>query len=155
TNTDDGKAWLETVTVRLRQALVARGLPARLPEGVASVLTPNANIIKLQGSKDLTVHAVEARADEIFTTEGVKIINTTPESGRISIAIERPNRQVLRTEPVLLQYLRDYNQHSLGEKLCVGIKEEDGKQLLLDPLNQPHTLIAGITGSGKSVLMQN
>jgi S-DNA-T family DNA segregation ATPase FtsK/SpoIIIE len=27
--------------------------------------------------------------------------------------------------------------------------------LLLDPLNQPHTLIAGITGSGKSVLMQN
>src|SRR4029078_6179181 len=44
---------------------------------------------------------------------------------------------------------------SLGEKLCVGIKEEDGKPVLLDPLNQPHTLIAGITGSGKSVLMQN
>lgn len=155
TAADDGKTWLEAVTLRVRQALVSRGLPARLAEGAASILTPNAGIIKLQGSKDLTVHAVEARADEIFTSEGVKIINTTPESGRVSIAIERPNRQVLHTERVLLQYLRDFSQQSLGEKLCVGIKEDDGKPLFLDPFNQPHTLIAGITGSGKSVLMQN
>lgn len=155
TTSDGGKAWLEDVTVRLRQSLVSRGLPARLAEGVASILTPNSGIIKLQGSKDLTVNAVEARADEIFTSEGLKIINITPESGRVSIAVERPNRQVLRTEPVLLQYLRDFSQQSLGEKLCVGVKEEDGKPLYLDPFNQPHTLIAGITGSGKSVLMQN
>jgi S-DNA-T family DNA segregation ATPase FtsK/SpoIIIE len=56
---------------------------------------------------------------------------------------------------VLLSYLRSYSQKTYGEKLCVGIREEDGQPLLLDPLNQPHTLIAGITGSGKSVLMQN
>jgi S-DNA-T family DNA segregation ATPase FtsK/SpoIIIE len=155
TTEEEGKAWLEAITVQLRQALVIRGLPAKLVEGVAPILTPNAGIIKLQGSKDLTVQAVESRADEIFTSEGVKIINTTPESGRVSIAVERPNRQVLHSEPVLLAYLRSYSQHTLGEKLCVGIREEDGQPLLLDPLNQPHTLIAGITGSGKSVLMQN
>jgi S-DNA-T family DNA segregation ATPase FtsK/SpoIIIE len=109
----------------------------------------------LQGSKDLTVPAIEARTDEIYTSEGLKIINTTPESGRVSVAVERPNRQVLHTEPVLLAYLKSYSQQTLGEKLCVGIREEDGQPLLLDPLNQPHTLVAGITGSGKSVLMQN
>jgi S-DNA-T family DNA segregation ATPase FtsK/SpoIIIE len=155
TSADGGQAWLEEVTVHLRQALVTRGLPARLVEGFAPILTPNSGIIKLQGSKDLTVQAVESRADEIFTSEGVKIIHTTPESGRVSIAVERLNRQVLHTEPVLLAYLRSYSQQALGEKLCVGIREEDGQPLLLDPLNQPHTLIAGITGSGKSVLMQN
>jgi S-DNA-T family DNA segregation ATPase FtsK/SpoIIIE len=155
TSEEDGKAWLEEITMHLRQALVSRGLPARLLEGVAPILTPNSGIIKLQGSKDLTVQAVESRADEIYTSEGLKIIHTTPESGRVSIAVERPNRQVLRTEPVLLAYLRSYSQQTLGEKLCVGIREEDGQPLLLDPLNQPHTLIAGITGSGKSVLMQN
>jgi S-DNA-T family DNA segregation ATPase FtsK/SpoIIIE len=155
TSADGGQAWLEEITVHLRQALVTRGLPARLVEGFAPILTPNSGIIKLQGSKDLTVQSVESRADEIFTSEGVKIIHTTPESGRVSIAVERPNRQVLHTEPVLLAYLRSYSQQALGEKLCVGIREEDGQPLLLDPLNQPHTLIAGITGSGKSVLMQN
>jgi S-DNA-T family DNA segregation ATPase FtsK/SpoIIIE len=155
TSEEEGQAWLVATTVQLRQALVARGLPAKLVDGLAPILTPNAGIVKLQGSKDLTVQAVESRADEIFTSDGVKIINTTPESGRVSIAIERPNRQVLHTEPVLLAYLRSYSQQTHGERLCVGIREEDGQPLLLDPLNQPHTLIAGITGSGKSVLMQN
>ena len=150
-----GTAWLELITGQLRQALISRGLPARLIEGVSPILTPNSGIIKLQGSKDLTVQAVDSRADEIYTSDGIKIIHTTPESGRVSIAVERPNRQVLHTEPVLLAYLRKYRQGTLGEKLCVGIREEDGLPLLLDPLNQPHTLIAGITGSGKSVLMQN
>jgi len=148
-------AWLESLTVQLRQALVGRGLSARVAEGFDPILTPNSGIIKLQGSKDLTVPAVESRADEIYTSEGLKIISITPESGRVSIAVERPNRQVLHTEPVLLAYLRSYSQQTLGEKLCVGIREENGQPLLLDPLNQPHTLIAGITGSGKSVLMQN
>ena len=151
----EGQAWLEATTIQLRQALVTRGLPAKLAEGLAPILTPNAGIIKLQGSKDLTVQTVESRADEIFTSEGLKIINTAPESGRVSIAVERPNRQVLHTEPVLLAYLRSYNPQMLGEKLFIGIREENGQPLLLDPLNQPHTLIAGITGSGKSVLMQN
>jgi len=155
TSEEDGRAWLAEVTVQLRQALVARGLSARVAEGFHPILTPNSGIIKLQGSKDLTVPAVEGRAVEIYTSEGLKIINTTPESGRVSIAVERPNRQVLHTEPVLLAYLRSYSSGALGEKLCVGIREEDGQPLLLDPFNQPHTLIAGITGSGKSVLMQN
>jgi S-DNA-T family DNA segregation ATPase FtsK/SpoIIIE len=155
TSEEGGQQWLEATTTQLRRALVSRGLPAKLVDGFAPILTPNAGIIKLQGSKDLTVQAIESRADEIFTSDGIKIINTTPESGRVSIAVERPNRQVLHTEPVLLAYLRAYSQRTHGEKLCIGIREEDGQPLLLDPLNQPHTLAAGITGSGKSVLMQN
>jgi S-DNA-T family DNA segregation ATPase FtsK/SpoIIIE len=155
TSEQEGRNWLEGATTQLRQALVTRGLPARLVKDVAPILTPNAGIIKLQGSKELTVQAVESRMDEIFTSEGIKIINITPESGRVSIAVERPNRQILHTEPVLLDYLRSYSLQTLGESLCVGIREEDGKPMMLDPLIQPHTLIAGITGSGKSVLMQN
>jgi S-DNA-T family DNA segregation ATPase FtsK/SpoIIIE len=155
TSEDEGRTWLETITTRLRQALVTRGLPAKLAEGIAPILTPNAGIIKLQGSKDLTVQAVESRADEIFTSEGIKILGAMPEAGRVSIAVERPHRQVLHTEPVLLDYLKSYNQETQGEKLCIGIREEDGRPMFLDPFNQPHTLIAGITGSGKSVLVQN
>lgn len=155
TSEEKGRAWLEQASTDLRRSLVTRGLRAVVAQGAQPILTPNAGIIKLQGSKDLTVQAVESHADEIFTSEGIKIINVSPESGRVSIAVERPQRQVLHTEQVLLDYIRSYQQGNLGEKICVGIREEDGLPLLLDPLNQPHTLIAGITGSGKSVLVQN
>jgi S-DNA-T family DNA segregation ATPase FtsK/SpoIIIE len=40
--------------------------------------------------------------------------------------------------------------------LLIAVKEEDSSNLFLSPkANAPHTLIAGSTGSGKSVLMQN
>jgi S-DNA-T family DNA segregation ATPase FtsK/SpoIIIE len=152
---ENGQTWLENITLQLRKALVTRGLPAKLIAGIPPILTPNAGIIRFQGSKELTLQSVESQADEIFTSDGVKIINITPESGRVSIAVERPNRQILHTEPLLLEYLRSYSQKTHGEKLFVGIREQDGQPLLLDPLKQPHTLIAGITNSGKSVLMQN
>ena len=152
---DDGQQWLETMTMQLKRALVSRKLPAKQSEEYQPILTPNAGIIKLLGSKELTVPLIESKVGEIYTSESIKIISTTPESGRISIAVERPVRQTLHTEPILLQYLRDYSPETHGEQLLVGVKEEDGLPLFLDPFAAPHTLIAGITGSGKSVLMQN
>ena len=44
-----------------------------------------------------------------------------------------------------------------NQDLLIGVRERDGSPLILSPgkLHAPHTLIAGSTGSGKSVLMQN
>jgi DNA segregation ATPase FtsK/SpoIIIE, S-DNA-T family len=43
-----------------------------------------------------------------------------------------------------------------NDNLLIAVKEEDSNFLFLSPkTNAPHTLIAGSTGSGKSVLMQN
>jgi hypothetical protein len=41
-----------------------------------------------------------------------------------------------------------------NSRLVVGVRERDGSTLYLDPAKEhaPHTLIAGTTGSGKSVL---
>jgi S-DNA-T family DNA segregation ATPase FtsK/SpoIIIE len=150
-----GMQWLEKVTADLRHALLARGMSAKLAEDFQPILTPNAAIIKLQGSKDMTVHMVETKAEEIFTSNGVRIISVLPESGRVSIAVARPNRQILHSPQVLLDLLINSPQATHDERLLIGIREEDGSPMFLDPLKQPHTLVAGITGSGKSVLIQN
>ncbi|MCC7643313.1 MULTISPECIES: FtsK/SpoIIIE domain-containing protein [unclassified Janthinobacterium] len=152
---EEGQAWLSEMSAKLRHALISRGLTAKLASDGNLVLTPNAGIIKLQGTTSLTVQAVEAKASEIFTSDGIQIISVTPESGRISIAVKRPVREVLHTEAVLLAYLKTYNAEENGEQILIGIAEEDGRPVLLNPSVQPHTLVAGMTGSGKSILIQN
>lgn len=151
----EGQAWLSEMSAKLRHALISRGLTSKLAADGNLVLTPNAGIIKLQGTTSLTVQAVEAKASEIFTSDGIQIISVTPESGRISIAVKRPVREVLHTEAVLLEYLKTYDSDENGEKILIGIAEEDGRPVLLNPSVQPHTLVAGMTGSGKSILIQN
>lgn len=152
---EEGEQWLVKTTSNLRQALLARGLSAKLVENFSPIITPNAAIIKLQGSKDMTVQAVEAKVEEIFTSSGLRIISVNPESGRVSIAVARPDRQILHTPQVFLDLLQNPHPQASEESVFVGIREEDGQPMFLDPLSQPHTLVAGITGSGKSVLLQN
>lgn len=152
---EEGQQWLEKTTADLRSALLARGLSAKLAEDFKPILTPNAAIIKLQGSKDMTVQAVEAKAEEIFTSSGIHILNVRPESGRVSISVARPDRQILNYAQVLVELFRGSLDVKCKEQLLVGIREEDGSPMFLDPLKQPHTLVAGITGSGKSILIQN
>ena len=152
---DEGKQWLHETTSKLRQALLARGMSAKLAENFTPILTPNAAIIKLQGSRDMTVHAVEAKTEEILTSDSLQIISVTPEPGRVSIAVARPDRQILHTPQVFLDVLQNQPLHVSEESIFIGIREEDGKPMFLDPLGHPHSLVAGITGSGKSVLIQN
>jgi len=55
----------------------------------------------------------------------------------------------------LLNYLGKPGQPNL--KLIIGARESSGETLYLEPAikDAPHTLIAGTTGSGKSILVQN
>lgn len=152
---EEGQQWLDKTTADLRSALLARGLSAKLSEDFKPILTPNSAIIKLQGSKDMTVQAVEGKSEEILTSCGVHIISVRPEPGRVSISVARPDRQMLNYAQVLLDLFQGSSDVRTGEQLFVGIREEDGRPMFLDPLKQPHTLVAGITGSGKSILIQN
>jgi S-DNA-T family DNA segregation ATPase FtsK/SpoIIIE len=149
---NDDKEWLEKTVFKLRSALHRHGMSAKSAEGKPPSLTPNAALIRLQGGPDLTLNQLEKRADELYTTDGLKILSLLPGEKMISVSIERPDRQILYSTSVFAKLLRDENQ---GEKVFIGIREEDGEPMFLDPFSNPHTLVAGATGSGKSVLVQN
>lgn len=155
TSNHQGLEWLKTTTSNLRKAFIDRQLPFQLPDEFAPILTPNAGIIRLAGHHKLTTVTIEAKANEIYTTTGIHILAVNSEPGRLRLTIARPEREMLHTEAVLFDFLTNCQDAANSEKLLVGIREEDGKPLLLDPFSQPHTLIAGATNSGKSVLMQN
>ena len=73
-----------------------------------------------------------------------------PIPGKAAVGIEVPNKV---SSPVCLQELMDSrNSRSAKSKLTVALgKDISGRIVLADLAKMPHLLIAGTTGSGKSV----
>ncbi|MDW6023923.1 FtsK/SpoIIIE domain-containing protein [Mesorhizobium sp. BAC0120] len=149
---EDGR-WLEDVATRCTNALMRYGMSARLIE---SVLTPNAALLKYRGADDLTIGKVENRTQELETTHALKVLNVRAQPGKIVISIERPNRARLTLANVWKDWAQLRADPSSGNnRLLIALLEDDGTPLFLVPQPAPHTLVAGSTGSGKSVLVQN
>lgn len=148
--TENDEAWLDDVATRCRNALLRYGMSARLEQ---KVLTPNAALLKFKGSDELTVSAVERRLTELETTHALEVLSVRAEPGRVAISIRRPQREVLTLAEVWRHW--DVPKGQSNNKLLIAVKEEDGSPLFLEPEPAPHTLVAGSTGSGKSVLVQN
>jgi len=143
--------WLRQTESACKAALQQFQLHSKL---LVSSLTPNAALLKFQGSANLTVDQVLRRRSEFLTTHRLNVISVRAEPGAICIAVARPERRILQ----LADVWNDWKPSCVGgnHDLLVGIREENSEMLFLSPKrNAPHTLIAGSTGSGKSVLMQN
>jgi S-DNA-T family DNA segregation ATPase FtsK/SpoIIIE len=143
--------WLKQVENACKGALQHFQLQSKL---VSHVLTPNAALLKFQGSANLTVEQVLRRRSEFLTTHKLNVISVRAEPGIVVIAVARPHRRVLLLPEVWKGWNPDCSRGN--HVLLIAVKEEDSSLLFLSPkTNAPHTLIAGSTGSGKSVLMQN
>jgi S-DNA-T family DNA segregation ATPase FtsK/SpoIIIE len=104
----------------------------------------------------MTVDQVLRKRSELLTTFGLNVISVRPEPGAVVIAIERRSRQLIGVESLWKRWRPD-GQVWGNQELPIAVRENDGTLLFLSPgrLHAPHTLIAGTTGSGKSVLVQN
>ena len=152
--------WSRETLETLQRALFSYSLQ---PKILGSRLTPNALLIRLKGSDRLRVEDIEKKKSVLLTTHGLSILNILAQPGEIVLSIARPQREMVSLQEVWRQ--RDLFVPPGEINLCfiLGIKEMDGEILYLNlgksldhlPNHAPHTLIAGTTGSGKSVLMQN
>lgn len=152
--TEDSTAdadWLKQVESLCKGALQQFQLQSKL---INSALTPNAALLKFQGSANLTMEQVLRRRSEFLTTHKLNVISVRAEPGVVAIAIARQNRRVLHLPEVWKNWEPECTHGN--HDLLIAVREEDSGPLFLSPkTNAPHSLIAGSTGSGKSVLMQN
>lgn len=151
----DRDKWLAKVIDSLKMALRAKGMSSKLSESRPAVLTPNAAIVTFEGGPDLTVKKLEDAASELLTTYGIDILRITPGLGIVSMMVTRPERQKLQAAPVFEKLLTSSGFDPDSEAIMIGVREEDGEPQMLDPFVDPHTLVSGATGSGKSVLLQS
>jgi len=149
--TEEEQNWLNEVSNQTKGALQQFQLKSKL---ISTTLTPNAALLKFEGSSNLTVDQVLRKRSEFLTTHKLNLISVRAEPGLVVLSIARPDRQVLTLNQAWALWNPDIENGNT--ELPLGIKEDDGTLLLFSPqTHAPHSLIAGSTGSGKSVLMQN
>jgi len=149
----DDQEWLKHVSAVTKSALQQLKLQAKLLD---SALTPNSALLKFAGSANMTVDQVLRRRSELLTTFALNVISVRPEPGAVVLAVERPLRRVVTVQDLWARWQPEAGGWG-NQDLLIGVRENDGSLLFLSPgrFHAPHTLIAGSTGSGKSVLMQN
>jgi S-DNA-T family DNA segregation ATPase FtsK/SpoIIIE len=121
-------------------------------------------VVGIESGPVVTLYSVElaagtrvARLENIskdiaraLSAPNIRIIPNMP--GTTAVGIEVPNRQ---KEKVRLKELMS-GGHSGGMRLPMFLgKDSSGEPLVLDLTKMPHMLIAGTTGSGKSVCMNS
>jgi S-DNA-T family DNA segregation ATPase FtsK/SpoIIIE len=149
----EDEEWLKQIAFSTRGALQQLQLQAK---SIGSALTPNSALLRFAGNANLTVEQVLKKRSELLTTYGLNVISVRPEPGAVIIAVERPKRQTIDIRSLW----SGWTPASSGwgnQELMIAVQENSGDPLFLSPGKDhaPHTLIAGSTGSGKSVLMQN
>lgn len=118
---------------------------------VAVTRGPSVTRFELEPAPGVKVSSVVNLADDIalkLAAPGVRI--EAPIPGKAAIGIEVPN---LKNDTVFFKEVVDCEavRHS-GGKLCIGLgKDISGNIITADLSKMPHLLVAGSTGSGKSV----
>ncbi|MDF3820283.1 DNA translocase FtsK 4TM domain-containing protein [Leptospira sp. 96542] len=99
----------------------------------------------------IKLNRIVSLSDEIRAYLEVKNIRiVAPIPGKSTIGIEVPNR--IREDVFLSEILKDsiLQNKSKDLSICIG-KDISGKIVMIDLAKLPHLLVAGTTGSGKSV----
>ena len=111
---------------------------------------PVVTLYELEPAPGIKSSRVIGLADDIARSMSAVSARVAVVSGRNAIGIELPNPT---REKVYLRELltgNDYNQSAAKLPLCLG-KTIGGESVIVDLSRMPHLLIAGTTGSGKSV----
>ena len=151
--------WAQEVTKKLKSALNSYGLQAAI---LGTRLTPNGCLVRLAGSDRLRVEDIENKRTQLLTTHAINLVTVQPKPGEIVVTVAGAKRQAVSLWELWSR--REFNRNVAGinTSFLLGLQEINGALLYLNlgaefgglSSHEPHSLVAGATGSGKSVLIQ-
>ncbi|MDR2881505.1 MAG: hypothetical protein LBV29_06355, partial [Azoarcus sp.] len=152
--------WAQDVTRKLKIALNSYGLQAAI---LGTRLTPNGCLVRLAGSDRLRVEDIENKRTQLLTTHAINLVTVQPKPGEIVVTIAGAKRQAVSLWELWSRRQLNRNVAGINTSFLLGIQEINGALLYLNlgsefgglSSHEPHSLVAGATGSGKSVLIQS
>jgi len=142
------KDFLETSAQNLENALRSFRVDA---EVVGAQVGPAVTMFELTVTQGTRMNKVTALAQEIAATlraRSVRIIAPIPGKSTIGVEVPNKDRRTVRISELVTQ--EAYDNDVMALPLFLGMDAE-GKSIVEDLARAPHMLIAGTTGSGKSV----
>lgn len=153
------EAWAQEVSKKLKAALNSYGLQAAI---LGTRLTPNGCLVRLAGSDRLRVEDIENKRTQLLTTHAINLVTVQPKPGEIVVTIAGSKRQAVSLWELWSRRELNRNVAGINTSFLLGLQEINGALLYLNlgaefgglSSHEPHSLVAGSTGSGKSVLIQ-
>jgi S-DNA-T family DNA segregation ATPase FtsK/SpoIIIE len=137
---------------KLEETLMSFGVEAHV---INVSKGPSVTRYELQPKAGVKVSRIVSLSDDIalgLAASGVRI--EAPIPGKAAVGIEIPNRE---TTPVYLREVIESKEFQKStKKIAVALgKDISGESIIGDLTKMPHVLIAGATGSGKSVCINS
>ncbi len=125
-------------------------------------MTPNGCLVRLAGSDRLRVEDIENKRMQLLTTHAINLVTVQPKPGEIVVTVAGAKRQAVSLWELWSRRELNRNVAGINTSFLLGLQEINGALLYLNlgsefgglSSHEPHSLVAGATGSGKSVLIQ-
>ncbi|MGG3955762.1 DNA translocase FtsK [Bhargavaea massiliensis] len=147
---EDDEAWLKEQTERLNETFKNFNVGATV---VHVTKGPTVTRFEVQPELGVKVNKITNLADDIkLNLAAIDIRIEAPIPGKNTIGIEVPNRS---SRPVFIREVlqsEEFQQSASPLTVALGL-DISGRPVVTDLKKMPHGLIAGATGSGKSVCM--
>lgn len=142
------KSSIKEYAVKIEDTYLSFGMRV---EVVHAVIGPSVTQYQINIEKGISVRNIVNRQQDIALALGVKDvrIETIPGASLIGIEVPNKNRVTVKFSEIMDQLRKTFTNFKLGVMIGKSINNE---AVLVDLQKMPHVLVAGTTGSGKSVL---
>ena len=148
----DGTAEMRENTRRLNETLASFKIEAHISNVTRG---PSVTRYEVELEKGVRLNKLTSCADDIALSLGASGVRIAPVPGKISVVgIEVPNQSVTTVSLREVIDSPEFNRASSRSSIAVG-KDIGGSCIIGNIAKFPHMLIAGTTGSGKSVCMNS
>ena len=139
---------METTSRLIERKLAEFGVEARVVAALPGPVITRYEIEPASGVKGSQILNLSKDLARALSVASIRVVETIPGKSLMALELPNPRREIVRLSEIL--GARVYNDNPSPLTLVMG-KDIAGHPVVADLARMPHLLVAGTTGSGKSV----
>ena len=143
---------LKLMSELLEQNLNHYGITAKVKAVKPGPIVTLFEIEPIAGTKAATISTISKDLARTMTVPSLRVVETVPGTAHIGIEIPNDDRETVSLKDIISS--KEFESSKAALTMALG-KDIQGKPVCVDLHKLPHLLVAGTTGSGKSVAVHS